>query len=554
MYNTEHSPEPVGEMSAVASPIVVPNCCAVLIPMNQIESSIIRHVKSLKSSDSFMDFRSKFGHSSDAKVADVLWLCSTMFAACGKQISVPQVMWFTNDDLPHREDSIDHQQAFQKAKDLQQLQLDVQFYPLKNDFNGDFFYKELLCQLVGMDLEDYEFPVAQLNEKLLLQRMFRRSHKRRALAHLTVDISDSVKFGVSVFNFTRKACVPKPIPCTRDKNQPIIAKRLHKFAVIPEEADDVVDNLEVALDFKEKLEPNCTIKYQQVGGEKTKFTVLEAYEIKQVMNPSIKVLGFKPFSVLSDHNFIKAPYFIYPTDARVKKSTVLFRALWERCLAEKKVVICIFTMRLKSFPRLVALVPQEQTEGLDGEILRYDGFRLQFIPFAGDIRDLSETFVKTPNAEVNLTTTMRKLVGKLCVNYAPTMFENPVVSRIYHKIEEKEFGDDADEEFNRDPTLPNLEAQDNRIDTYVNMLEEMMGGFEDAAAPKRKAADDSSTNQRKKVCADIDQEMVLQMCKEGNISKLTVPMLKAYLQLNKKEGISKLNKKELVDTILSLSK
>lgn len=538
------------------SPMVVPTNCAILVPLKQIEANIIRYIKNLKNSDDFMDFDNKFGHSTNGKVADILWLCSTMFAGCGKQIRIPQVMWFTNDDLPHREGSSDHQKAFQKAKDLQQFQIDLQFHPLKANFDGDLFYKELICQLLGQDLDDYQFPATQLDEKVLLQRMFRRSYNRRALCHLTVELSENTKFGVSVYNFTRAAVVPKPVLCTRDKNQPITAKRSQKFAVLPTEDDDeIVANMEADLDFKEKLEPSTTIKYQQVGNEKIKFTVLEAYEIKQVMNPMIKILGFKPSSVLSGHNFIKAPYFVYPNDTTVKNSSVIFRALWDRCLADDKIVVCIFTMRLKSFPRLVALVPQEQTAGPDGEILRYDGFRLQFIPFAGDIRDLSAMFAEAPEVDNDLLGTMKKLIGRLCVNYTPTMFENPVVSKIYQKIEEKEFGDDSDEDLNKDTTLPNVEAQDDRIAQYVSALDQLLGGFEELVVSKRKAADDTVKTQRKKVSADdIDQELILQMCKEGKASKLTVAQLKAYLDLNNIHGISKLNKGQLVDLILSNAK
>lgn len=504
-----------------------------------------------------MDFDNKFGHSKDAKISDVMWLCSSIFGSCDKQIRVPTIMWYTDEDLPHQDGSGDQRQAFQKAKDLQQLHIDLHFFPLKADFDGDLFYKELLCQLLGEELDDYLFPMPQLDEKKLLQRMFRRGCNKRALSYLSVEFSENVKFGVGIYAFTRKSTMPKPILLSRSNREEIVTKRSYKYGTFQEGNDGIVENvsnLEANFDYNEKLEPNKAVKYQKCGGDEIKFTLLEAYEIKQVMEPKIKVLGCKPSSVLNEHNHIKCPYFLYPADTRVKNSTVFFRALWERCLADDKVVICIFTMRLKSYPRLVALVPQEQAFGDDGEILRYDGFRMQFIPFAGDIRDLSEVFTRAPDVDADITFAMKKIVGRLRINYAPTMFDNPATTKIYSTIEQQVFEDDPDEEPHRDSTLANLEVQDDRIDQYVVDLSHLLGGFEEAAH-KRKASEEPAATQRKKVSSDdVNQELVLQKCKEGKVKDLTVVILRGYLELNKVSGISKLNKAQLVEKILEVGK
>ena len=536
----------------------VPQNCAILIPLKQIEWPIIRYVKNLKNSEDLLDFDNKFGHSTDAKIADVLWLCSSIFGSCDK-IRVPTIMWYTDEDAPHADGSGDQRQALQKAKDLQQLHIELHFFPMKVDFNGDIFYKELLCQLLDEDQDDYLFPTPQLDEKKLLQRMFRRGCNKRALSYLSVELSDKVKFGVGVYGFTRKSTVPKPIMISRSNQDVIVAKKTYKYATIHEGDDGIVENvsnLEAEIDYKEKLEPSKAIKYQQCGGEKIRFTLLEAYEIKQVMEPKIKVLGFKPSSILSEHNHIKCPYFLYPSETRVKNSTVFFRALWERCLADNKVIICIFTMKLKSFPRLVALVPQEQTFGDDGEILRYDGFRMEFIPYAGDIRDLSEVFVRAPQVDQEITFAMKRIVGKLRINYAPLLFHNPAITKIYTAIEQQKFEDEVDDDTQTDPTLANVELQDERINQFVGNLNQLLDGLDEVAtANKRKASNDPSTTQRKKISPDdINQELVLQKCKDGQTKELTVAILRGYLELNKVTGISKLTKPQLVEKVLELEK
>lgn len=500
-----------------------------------------------------MDFDDKFGHSKDAKIADILWLCSSMFSSCGKQIHVPQILWYTDDDFPHQLTSTNGQQAFQKAKDFQQLQIDFQFFPMKVDFDGDLFYKELICLLLDIDPEDFTFPTPQLSEKVLLQRMFRRAYIKRATVYMTVEVSEKAKFGVGVYGFARLSSLPRPVQLSRDTKEAIVSSRGYKVSTIaPEDEIDRLVNahtFEANQDFTEKLEPSMTIKYQQCGGEKIRFTPLEAYEIKQVMEPKIKVLGFKPSGILNTHNHIKCPYFIYPSDNLIMNSSVFFRALWSRCLADGKVAICIFTMKLKSMPKLVALVPQEQTAGPDGEIQRYDGFRMEFIPFAGDIRDLSEIFPEPQDIDEDISNCFKKLASKLRVNLAPTMFDNPAVTKVFAKIEEQVFDEKA--ELSVDAVTPNLLSQDDRIGVIIDELEDLLGGFEEEGV-KRKASD-AAGGQRKKVTADdINLELVLEKCRSGNFKDLTVPTLKSYLELKLEKGLSKLNKAALIERILQL--
>lgn len=539
------------------TPLVVPKNCAILVPMRSIESETIRYIKNMQRSDDFDDeFDTKFGHSTDAKISDVLWLCSSMFSSCGKTIRVPQIMWCTNEDMPHPEGSNDHMQAFQKAKDLQQLKLDFKMFPMKMDFDGDLFYKELLCQLCGLDPEEFEFPTPQLNERILLQRMFCRGHNKRAISNLTVEISPEAKFGIGIYSLTRSSVVPKPVLMSRTKGDLINSKRSHKFATIQEDdggAVDVVANIEEHLDYKDTLEPSQTIKYQRCGGENINFTPIEAYEIKQVMEPKIKVVGFKPKSILSDHHHIKPAYFLYPNDTIIKNSTVFYRALWERCWADDKVVICICTMRLKSNPRLVALVPQVQDVNGENEILRYDGFRMEFLPFAGDIRDLSEVIKKSPELDTDVSKAIKKVIGRLRLNFNPTMFFNPAVRKIYKTVEKNEF-EESDDEEEVDSTMPNVDAQDERIEQFVKNLDELLEGFQDiVVAPKRKAESSEST-QRKKVSAeDVNMELVLEKCQKGNTKDLSVALLKSYLQLKNLSGFSKFNKSQCIEKIVELN-
>lgn len=551
MYNTAKSPDPDG-VFAMENPLVVPAGCAVLIPMKQIESESIQYVKNLRASEDLMDFENKFGHSATAaKVSDILWLCSSMLSSSGKLFRTSQVMWFTDEDAPHAVGSNDFTQAFQKAKDLQQLHLDIQFYPMKPEFNDELFYKELVCQLLEEDPDDFDFPAVQITDTILSKRLFRRGFKNRAVAHLLVELSDNAKFGVGVYSTSSKTTIPRPVMIARDTNEQIISKRSYKYGTLPDDIEGLA-NLESGFDYTEKLEPAKTIKYQHCGGEKIKFTPLEAYEIKQIMDPKIKVLGFKPLSVVNMLYHVKSPYFLYPNETRVKNSSVLFRTLWERCLNDGKVIICLFTMRLKSYPRLAALVPQEETTSKEGEVVRFDGFRLEFLPFAEDVRDLSEVFTDSPVVNDDLVSNMAKVMGRLRIHYSPSTFQNPAVAKVYAKIEEQVFDEEPEEEFT-DSTLPNTDAQDGRIEQFIETLEQLCGFDLDAAPKKRKATSENveGVAAKKKVPADIDMAAILENCR-NNPKLLTVPILKSYLENKEVKGLSKLNKAQLIAKVLEL--
>lgn len=553
LYNTEKSPEPDG-VFAMENSLVVPAGCAVLVPLKQIEPEGIQYVKNLRASDDLMDFKNKYGsqQAASTKIADILWLCSSMLSSSGKLFRVSQLMWFTDDDAPHKVGTSDFNQAFQKAKDLQQLRLDIQFFPMKPDFDEELFYRELVCQLLEDDLEEFQFPAMPypIPDSILNKRLFRRGFKNRAVAHLLVELSENAKFGVGVYSTSSKAAIPKPVTIARDTNEQIISKRSYKYGTLPDDVEGIV-NLENGFDYTEKLEPAKTIKYQYCGGEKIKFTPLEAYEIKQIMDPKIKVLGFKPASVINPLIHVKSPYFLYPNEARVKNSSLLFRTLWERCLTQEKVIICLFTMRLKSYPRLVALVPQEETEK-DGEVMRFDGFRLEFIPFAEDVRDLSEILTDSPVVDNDLVTNIAKVMGRLRINYSPSTFQNPAVAKVYAKIEEQVFDEETEEEFT-DTTMPKVEAQDERIDQFVEAIEQLCGFDADAAPKKRKATSENgeSAAPKKKAPADIDMDVVLENCR-NNPKLLTVSILKAYLENKDVKGLSKMNKAQLIAKVLEL--
>lgn len=529
------------------------------MPVQQIEASLIRYIKNMQQSDDLMDFKNKFGHTSDAKISDVLWLCTTMFTNARKVIKSRNIIWFTDEDSPNVSGQ---SQAFQKAKDLQQLQIEVVFCPLISEFDGEKFYRELVCQIMKIDLDEFEFPEPMLDEKHLLGPMTRRGHKNRAMAYLEFEISSALKFGVGVYSNKRKdKAILSTVQLLRKDNSEIKRKRFTKFAYKRSSEDAGSDDEEGELDY-EHLNPADAYKFLDIGDEKVKFTTLEAFEIKQVMNPKLKLLAFKPKSFVNEcYYFIKSQSFLYPHDGRIKNSSKLFRALWEKMIADDKVAVCAYTMRMKSFPRLVILVPSQQALQ-DGELFSYDGFHLIYMPYADDIRDLSK-FMPEPVAEQENDFAVRenlsKIISKLRIKYTPTMFDNMRNHRIIACVESQAYDEELDDDTRESFKCPNIEAQDERIGQYVDIIDSLIDGFEEVKVTKRKKETttdvNANTEKRTKVAPeDLNKDLILEKCLSGDVKSVTVQQLKDYLSSEKVSGISKLNKTDLAAKIVALKK
>lgn len=512
-----------------------------------------------------MDFANKYGHSEGAKVSDILWLCTNVISTV--KVRSLMLCWFTDVADPHDKGSPLFKEACAKAEELTYLEPDFRLIPLSDGFNFDAFYHTFISRVTGKDEDDVIAPkpvdltdsdkVQKLTEQLL-----RQDFSHRALAYLTMEISEKVKFGIGVYNFTRKKTEPTSVKLDRVTKQQIESRRAYKYGQMPEGKkcfykshfesikwfllDPEDADLERTMVLNDILTANKTIKYLDVGGEKVKFTPLEVNEMKQVMQPKLKLLGFKPLSVFKQDLHIKNPRFIYPSDKAIKGSTAIFRALWEACIRNDKFALCIFLMRYKSLPRVVALIPEQENLATN----TYDGFRLEFMPYASDIRDLSKLYCAEESSP-EMVTACTNVISKCQVQYSPSMIKNPVNDKIFSLIECSVFNEEKTPI--DDHSKPNVEQQDARIGKFVEELKEMVDGFEEVAVSKRKGSISENGNNAKKPAVEINKEMILEKCQSGDVKHVTVPMLKEFLKQANVSGISKMGKDDLIAKILELN-
>jgi hypothetical protein len=116
-----------------------------------------------------------------------------------------------------------------------------------------------------------------------------------------------------------------------------------------------IHQLKETLDFSflaEILMPSDIQYGLDVSNRRVLFDSDEIKAIKKFGDPGFELLGFKSLSCLSPHHYVKPGHFIYPDEKYVEGSSCLFNALLKKCLEKKMFILCQFSARRNTPPRL----------------------------------------------------------------------------------------------------------------------------------------------------------------------------------------------------------
>lgn len=128
-------------------------------------------------------------------------------------------------------------------------------------------------------------------------------------------------------------------------------------------------------------------KAYKFAGTQVLFNEEEQAQLKNWGAPVIRIIGFKPQSMLPPWASVKKSTFIYPSEEHYVGSTRTFSALWTKLLKDKKMGIAWHLARKNANPVLVAILPSE--ERLDEVTKRQispAGLWLYQLPYADDLR------------------------------------------------------------------------------------------------------------------------------------------------------------------------
>jgi len=160
----------------------------------------------------------------------------------------------------------------------------------------------------------------------------------------------------------------------------------------------------------EKVEIKKAYKF---GGSSIYFTPEEQQKLKDFGSPVLRIIGFKPQSMLPLWASVKKSTFIYPSEEDYVGSTRVFSALWQKLIKDKKMGVAWYIARKNASPVLVAILPSEERVD-DNTTLPIipAGLWLYQLPFADDKRDLPQ-LPKPLVASDRLTSEMHKVSREL---------------------------------------------------------------------------------------------------------------------------------------------
>lgn len=227
------------------------------------------------------------------------------------------------------------------------------------------------------------------------------------------------------------------------------------------------------------------------GGDFVYFKPEELEQIKHFEAKCLRIIGFKPRSMLPPWAAVKKSAFIFPTEADVVGSTRVFSALWRKLLDSKKMAIAWYIARKNAVPQIVAILPSKKpSDEASGTQSLPAGLWLYPLPFVDDMRDLT-TLKGQPvvTASNELVDQMRIIVENLQMPkgaYDPSKHPNPALQWHYKVLQNIALDENVTSTKRADLTVPKYKQINKRVGQYQVELKEMLKS--EAAAVQQQLA------------------------------------------------------------------
>ncbi|KAL8838777.1 MAG: hypothetical protein Q9176_004850 [Flavoplaca citrina] len=500
----------------------------------------------------------------DVSMANVLFCANQIFTTKAPNFSSRRLFIVTDNDDPHADEKAAKSSAAVRAKDLYDLGVLIELFPISRpdrEFDKRRFYDDIVYNQVSTDPEA-PAPISGPTKasatgdgmsllNSLLSNINSKAVARRALfSNLPLEIGPGFRISVKGFIIFKR-------------QEP---KRSCYVYLAGEKAQIATGvTTELASDTARTVEKVEIKKAYKFGGEQILFTPEEISSLRNFGDPCIRILGFKPMSMLPLWANMKPPTFIYPSEEDYIGSTRVFAALHAKLLSSQKIGITWFIERKNAAPVLAALYPGPESLDENGLQIMPPGLWLIPLPYADDIRQNPEmtTLIRAPE---QLIDRMRLVIQQLQLpkaKYDPSKYPNPSLQWHYRILQAMALGEDLPE-MPDDKTIPRYRQIDKRAGEYVldwgRELQEQhevwlkenssaMGAL--SIGSKRGAAaggegNDGGTKKKTRV-EEVDDAEMKKAYANDKVGKLTVAVLRGWLEGKGMDGRGK--KGELVDRV-----
>lgn len=155
-----------------------------------------------------------FGSSQAAgySLNEALWTCSNLFSNSPQRLTIKRIFIFTCNDQPHASNLTLERQAKQRAKDLNDVGIQLEVFPILTETITRFDYKKFFQDVLMLSDEDLEIrnnqgSTGRLNE--LLKMVYSKEHKKRAYCTVPLSLGkngdgSALQLSVSVYNIVSR--------------------------------------------------------------------------------------------------------------------------------------------------------------------------------------------------------------------------------------------------------------------------------------------------------------------------------------------------------------
>ncbi|KJR85701.1 ATP-dependent DNA helicase 2 subunit 1 [Sporothrix schenckii 1099-18] len=441
-------------------------------------------------------------------MSNVLFCANQVFTTNAANFGSRRLFIITDNDDPHAGDKAARSAAAVRAKDLYDLGVVIELFPISragqpafdlNKFYDDIIYRDAADQDAldgGGHSHDSSSSsnVAKASDRVSTSRSgdgltllaslvsnisAKQTPKRSYFSNLTFEVAPGLNISVKGYILLNRQ---KPARTC--------------YVWLGGEHAQIATGQTTRIDAESArtVEAGETKKAYKFGGEYVYFAPDELKALKEWPFPDgwkgkgLRIIGFKPSVLIPPWASVKRSTFIYPSEEDYVGSTRVFAALWQKLRRSGKVAIAWFVPRVNANPLLVAIMPSgggsradgEQGEGESGGNDDNDdndnsrepanpmqlpaGLWLYPLPFAEDIRRVDDGGPPLPTCD-RITDLMKPVIENLFLPktaYNPAKYPNPSLQWHYKILQTMALEEEVPEH-GEDLTLPKYKAIAKRV-------------------------------------------------------------------------------------------
>ncbi|KAK6701460.1 ATP-dependent DNA helicase II subunit 1 [Fusarium graminearum] len=488
-------------------------------------------------------------------MSNVLFCANQIFTTKAANFGSRRLFIVTDNANPHASDKQAKSAAAVRAKDLYDLGIMIDLFPITRGdatFDVHKFYDDIIYRDPVGEANMSEVRTSKSGDGLTLLSSLisnvnsKQTAKRALFSNLPFEIAPGLRISVKGYNIVHRQVPARTCYIWLDGEKAQIASG---------------ETTRIAEDSAKVIEKGDIKKAYKFGGEYVYFTPDEQKSLKDFGSPVIRIIGFKPRSLLPIWASTKKSTFIFPSEEDYVGSSRVFTALWQKLLKDDKMGIAWCITRANAQPMLAAIIPsRERSDDDSGTPYLPAGLWIYPLPFQDDLRNIN------PPSEVlrtsdELTTQMRTIVQQLQLPkamYNPSKYPNPALQWHYRILQALALQEEVPEKAD-DATEPKYKAISKRAGGYLEDWSECLaqeaGKVANSKATKRETDDEDVERPAKKSRgasekasgSSFSMEQLKTAINGGGINKMTVVQLRDLLAT---KGMSTAGRKmELIERV-----